>query len=128
MDDSIQRTLDEHVLLESDDLVNADCDKIQNSLAAISHDQCSTDVKCSILFKESMTLTVLKRFLNELQIFLQPLSEFLQFLAYFHFHSCEIFSKHLKEKSIPIEHTMNPDITVNQVCLCIQTSVVIKVF
>ena len=95
---------------------SGDLKMVQSSLTNITHDEYSTDVNYRILLKKSMTLTILKRFLDELQIFLEPLSEFLQFLAYFHFHSCQMFSKHLKEKSLPRECILNSDVSLDQVC------------
>ena len=60
-----------------------------------------------ILFlKKSMTWKMLKRILNDVQSFLEPIAPQLEFLVYFHMRNCEIFSKHLKSQMAAVSSNL----------------------
>ena len=95
---TLQAKLDTHLILpEGGPVIITD-----NMQQIILHhqliDQTELKAEMTLRFKKSMTWKILQEIFNDLQIFLGPLMSHLEFLAYFHLHNCEMFSKHLKNQ------------------------------
>ena len=92
---TLQAKLDTHLVLPDGGPVII-TDDMQQILHHQQIGQTELEPEMILRLKKSVTLKILQEIFNDLQIFLEPLMSHLEFLAYFHLHNCEMFSKHLK--------------------------------
>lgn len=114
LDYAIQENLDNHVILPGRGST-VDTSEIQQGLN-MPNGQLDLEPDMIIMLRKTTTLKVLKQIELDLQNFLDPLLNKLEFLVYFHLHNCEMFIKYLKSQitklSIPDDVVDHSDIIV----------------
>ena len=105
---TLQAKLDTHLVLpERGPVITTDY--MQQILHHQPIGQTELNPEITLRLKKSVTWKILQEIFNDLQIFLEPLMSHLEFLAYFHLHNCEMFSKHLKSQMAKLAaHSVEP--------------------
>ena len=96
LDHAIQAHLDKHIILPGRG-TTVDETEIQQRLNQ-PNGQLDLEPEMIIMLRKSTTLKLLRQMELELQNFLYPILNKLEFLVYFHLHNCEMFSKYLKSQ------------------------------
>ena len=115
---TLQTKLDTHLVLPGRSS-GVTPDDLQQRL---NHPQLDLEPEMILLFKKSMTWKILNEIYEDLQSFLQPIASQLEFLVYFHVHSSEMFSKHLKSQIAKLSTNPEP-IEVSDVLFTIPAAV-----
>ena len=90
---TIQTMLDTHLILPEINSVTTPKD-VQQRLNQ-PYGQLELDPEMILIFRKSMTWNVLHELFDKLQLFLEPILPYLDFLVYFHLHNSEMFNKQL---------------------------------
>jgi len=94
--DSLQTKLDNHVVFTGRDYVY-NTDDLQQEVD-LPIDQLEHEPDITLRLNKLMTLKILLNIVYDLNLFLDPILEQLEFLVYFHLQRCAMFSKHLKSR------------------------------
>jgi len=96
LDHSVQTKLDSHLILPGR-RSTVDPSDTQQGLNQ-PNGQSDLEPEMIVLLHKSTTLKVLQELDVDLQNFLHPIYNQVEFLVYFHLHNCEMFSKYLKSQ------------------------------
>lgn len=94
LNDALQTKIDNHLVLSERDVVHSKGD-LQRMISQ-PNDYFGKEPKIILRLSKSMTFKILVDIVNEIQSFLKPISNQLDFLVYFYLCKCEMFSRHLQ--------------------------------
>ena len=100
LSNTLQSELDNHLVISRKDSVTNTNDLQQ--IISEPNSQLEQESKIHVRLYKSMTLEILESIVEDLQSFLKPILEQIEFLVYFHLHDCTMFSRHLKNQVVEI--------------------------
>ena len=99
LSNTLQSKLNNHLVISrKDSVTNNDLQQVMSE----PNSQFEQESKIRVRLCKSMTLEILIGIVEDLQSFLEPILEQIEFLVYFHLHGCAMFSRHLKSQIVEI--------------------------
>ena len=90
---TLQEKLETHLVLPGRSS-GVTTDDVQQRLNQ-TNGQLELEPEMILMLKKSMTIKLIQEISDDLQLFLMPIVDHLNFLVYFHLHHSEMFNKHL---------------------------------
>ena len=100
LSNTLQSKLNNHLVISRKDSVTNTND-LQQKISE-PNSQLEQESKIHVRLYKSVTLEILVNLVDDLQSFLKPILEQIEFLVYFHLHDCTMFSRHLRSQIVEI--------------------------